>query len=231
MEKDRSLALDRLAAGAAEFGLALEPGTIAAFSTYLSLLQLWGRKINLSTRLGVEEVIVYHFLDSLSGAHWFLGSPDAEVIDLGAGAGFPSLPLKLALPDLRVTLIEGSRKKVSFCREVIRATHLKEATALWGRAEEIGTRSEHRGRYAWVVSRAMSQAAVVLKLALPFLAPGGSLLLYKSDMPEEETADLDRLCAELGSSWESRRVIVPHLDGARSHIVVRTAGENRLSFS
>lgn len=221
MEKDRSPSLDRLVSGAAEFGISLAAGQLAAFSSYLSLLQRWGAKINLTTRLADEEVVVYHFLDSLSGEHWLRHSPAAQVIDLGAGAGFPSLPLKIALPGLRIALVESSRKKISFCREVIRSNRLQGATAVWGRAEELGELPEHRGKYAWVVSRAMSQAAAVLRLAQPFLGPGGSVLLYKSEMPEEEKTDLDRLCVELGSSWESRPVIVPYLQAARTHVVIR----------
>ena len=105
--------------GCAEMGIALTQDATSRFETYLSLLQSWGRKINLTTRLEAKDVVIHHFLDSLSGVRFISAESGARVIDLGAGAGLPSFPLKFALPLLRLTLIESVRKKVSFCQEVI----------------------------------------------------------------------------------------------------------------
>jgi 16S rRNA (guanine527-N7)-methyltransferase len=209
-----------LIAGAADLGVALDDLATNRFSTYLALLQLWGRKINLTTRLESEEIIAYHFLDSLAGAGIIAQTPTARIVDLGAGAGFPSLPLKFALPGLRVLLVESVRKKVAFCQEVIRATGSTGVEALWGRGEEIGARAEHRHAFDWAVSRALAAAADVARLALPFLGPGGKVLLYKGEPEQGELADLDSLCTKEGGGWEQRRIEIPRLKAARSLIVV-----------
>ena len=209
-----------LTTGAAGLGVTLDGDAVERFSTYLRLLQLWGKKINLTTRLEATEAILYHFLDSLAGVGALRKSPDARVVDLGAGAGLPSLPLKFALPGLRVLLVESVRKKVAFCQEVIRATGATEIAALWGRGEEIGARPDHRRAYDWAVSRALGSAADVARLALPFLAPGGRILLYKGGPDAGELEDLDAFCTERGGAWELRKVDVPHLKAARSLIIV-----------
>lgn len=214
-------AVELLISGAAELGVPLNNEAVTRFTNYLSLLQTWGRKMNLSSRLVDREIVIYHFLDSLSGARWITETPAASIVDLGAGAGFPSLPLKIALNDLLVLLLESSNKKVSFCREVIRALHLKGAEVHWGRGEVAGTLPDCQGRYDWSVSRALGRADVVARLSFPFLKPGGRILLYKGALSDDEIADLDRLCSATGALWESHPVFVPFLDGARTHIIIR----------
>ena len=209
-----------LVAGAADLGVALDDAAIKRFSTYLGLLQRWGRKINLTTRLETSEVILYHFLDSLAGAPVLAASPTARIVDLGAGAGFPSLPLKFALPGLRVLLVESVRKKVAFCQEAIRATGSPGIEALWGRGEDLGSRPDHRSSYDWAVSRALGSSVGVAKLAIPFLAPGGRILLYKGEPDAGELKTLDAFCTEKGGAWEQRKVSIPYLDAARSLIIV-----------
>lgn len=200
--------------------MALDDAAVDHLFTYLKLLQSWGRKINLTARLETSEVILYHFLDSLAGVPLLAASPDARVVDLGAGAGLPSLPLKFALPGLRVLLVESVRKKVAFCQEVIRAAGVTGIEALWGRAEDLGARSEHVRAYDWAVSRALGSAVDVAKLALPFLAQGGRVLLYKGDPDSGELQALDSFCTEQHGGWELRKVAIPHLKAARSLIIV-----------
>lgn len=204
-------------------GVILDDTAVKRFATYLDLLQQWGRKINLTTRLAADEIITYHFLDSLAGVPVVAASPSGRMIDLGAGAGLPSLPLKFALPGLRLRLIESVRKKVAFCQEVIRATGVADVEALWGRGEDLGSRSEHHRCYDLAVSRALGPSAEVAKMALPFLAPGGCVILYKGEPATEELSELEVLCDELGASWIMHPVAVPHLQGARSLIVVSLA--------
>jgi 16S rRNA (guanine527-N7)-methyltransferase len=211
---------DLLVTGAAAFGVALDEIAVGRFSTHLALLQLWGKKINLTTRLEAAEVVVYHFLDSLAGVPILRVNPDARVVDLGAGAGLPSLPLKFALPGLQILMVESVRKKVAFCQESIRATGVAGITAVWGRGEEISVRPEHRHAYDWAVSRALGSAADVARIALPFLAPGGHLLLYKGEPEPAELQALDAFCVQHGGNWNQQRVSIPHLQAARSLIIV-----------
>jgi len=209
-----------LVTGASSLGVTLADTAVARFATYLALLQLWGRKINLTTRLETSEVIRYHFLDSLAGVPILAASPTARVVDLGAGAGLPSLPLKIALPELLVLLVESVRKKVAFCQEAIRATGITGIEALWGRGEDLGARPEHGRSYDWAVSRALGSSVDVARLAFPFLAPGGRILLYKGEPDAGELQALDAFCTEKGGAWEQRKVSIPHLKAARSLITV-----------
>jgi 16S rRNA (guanine527-N7)-methyltransferase len=210
--------------GCAAMGITLNQDATSRFETYLSLLQAWGRKINLTTRLEARDVVIHHFLDSLSGVRFISGEGGARVVDLGAGAGLPSFPLKFALPLLRLTLIESVRKKVSFCQEVIRATRSTGIDAVWGRSEELALKSGHRGAYDWAVSRALGQCADVACLALPFLLPGGRILLYKGEPAQGELLSLESLCSHIGATWELYPVVVPHLAARRSLILVRSPG-------
>lgn len=214
---------DLLIGGALALGVALDDTAVARFSSYLALLQLWGKKINLTARLKTDEIILYHFVDSLAGAPILGATPSGRVVDLGAGAGLPALPLKFALPDLRVLLVESVRKKVAFCQESIRVAGLTGVEAIWGRGEEIGGRPRHRGGYDWAVSRAMGPAADVARIALPFLVAGGRMLFYKGEPEAGELAGLDAFCAEMGGDWELRKIAVPHLDAARSIVLVTSA--------
>jgi len=209
--------------GASRMGIDLAAEAVSRFEVLLSLLQTWGKKINLTTRLEAREVVIHHFLDSLAGAPLLAEDSGARLVDLGSGAGFPCFPLKFALPRLRVTMIESVRKKVSFCREVIRATGSVEIEALCGRSEEFGREPRHRGAYDWAVSRALGSSAEVLKLALPFIAPGGRIVLYKGVPGTKELEELESACGKLAVSWSLREVTVPYLDARRSLIVLRTA--------
>lgn len=212
-----------LVEGAADLGVAVDEEAVGRFSTYLSLLQLWGRKINLTTRLEGREVVVHHFLDSLSGAPELPPSGQIRIVDLGSGAGLPGIPLKFVLPRVCVTLVESVRKKVAFCNQVIAATHSAAIEAVWGRGEELANQQNHRGSYDWAVSRAVGQSADVVRLALPFLAPGGKILLYKGAPAAAELRGLGECCAAIGARWEGRPVVVPHLSETRTLLIVSTA--------
>lgn len=209
-----------LLTGASSLGVSLDAAAVERFSIYLALLQSWGKKINLTSRLETTEAIVYHFLDSLAGVSMLEATPAARVVDLGAGAGLPALPLKFALPGLRMLLVESVRKKVAFCQEAIRTAGIKEVEAIWGRGEDIGTRPDYHRACDWVVSRALGSAADVARLALPFLAPGGRLLLYKGEPDSSELRAIDSFCTERGGAWEQQKVSIPGLKAARSLIIV-----------
>lgn len=218
---NKTAALDLLVSGSSELGLNLGPREVHLFSSYLSILQLWGAKMNLTSRLSDRDIVLYHFLDSLSGARWLHDASAVSVVDLGSGAGFPSLPLKIAFRDLRVLLVESSRKKVSFCSEVLRATKLQGVKVLWGRGEDVGKLPEYNHRYDWAISRALSQAAPVARLSFPFLTPEGRILLYKGRIQKEELADLGLLCDTSGALCEVHPINVPYIPEKRNHIIVR----------
>jgi len=224
MDRDvRELLVD----GASRMEITLSEEAVSRFSIYLALLQTWGSKINLTSRLRGKEVVTHHFLDSLAGMRFLSSMPEAHVIDLGAGAGFPSIPLKFVLPRVSFTLVESVRKKVSFCQQVIRDTRIAGVEVLWGRGEELGRRPEHQGRYDWAISRALGTSSDVVKLGIPFLATGGRVLLFKAEPDDDELRQLDLLSARIGAVWELHSVRVPYLEEARSLILVRMDSVHR----
>jgi 16S rRNA (guanine527-N7)-methyltransferase len=219
MERDlRELLID----GSRELGIELTDEALGCFSIYFSLLQTWGSRINLTSRLRGREIVVHHFLDSLAGFEFLAASPASRLVDLGSGAGLPAFPLKFALPKLQATLIESVRKKVAFCDQVIRETHITGTTAIWGRGEELRHRPEHHGTYDWVISRALGDSADIVALGLPFLSPQGKMLLYKGAPSDSELLKLKELCSDVGATWHLHSIRVPHLQESRSLIVVRT---------
>jgi 16S rRNA (guanine527-N7)-methyltransferase len=214
-------ARELLARGAAETGVTLDNLGEDRFSLYAELLQRWGRKMNLTSRLETKEIVTTHFLDSLAALPLLAGASGTALVDIGSGAGFPSLPLKICLPRLSVVLVESAHKKVSFCREVIRRLDLAGATVVEGRGEEASGREDLAGAFDWAVVRAVGEAAKMARIAFPFLRPGGTLILYKGIPGEEELLSLKEESALLGAEFTLRPVQVPSLDAHRTLVLVR----------
>lgn len=156
------------------------PERAAAFNRYAEMLRERNEKINLTAITEPEEVKVKHFLDSCSAAELLPGG--ASVLDIGSGAGFPGLPLKIVRPDLTVTLLDSVNKKVAFVSEVVAELKLSGVTAVHARIEDF----PHKGEYDAVVSRAVAELSTLAEYALPFVKIGGAFIAYKSEKAELE---------------------------------------------
>lgn len=156
------------------------PGRAAAFNRYAEMLRERNEKINLTAITEPEEVKVKHFLDSCSAAELLPGG--ASVLDIGSGAGFPGLPLKIVRPDLTVTLLDSVNKKVAFVSDVVAELKLSGVTAVHARIEDF----PHKGEYDAVVSRAVAELSTLAEYALPFVKIGGAFIAYKSEKAESE---------------------------------------------
>lgn len=156
------------------------PERAAAFNRYAEMLRERNEKINLTAIIEPEEVKVKHFLDSCSAAELLPG--DASVLDIGSGAGFPGLPLKIVRPDLTVTLLDSVNKKVAFVNDVVAELKLSGVTAVHARIEDF----PHKGEYDAVVSRAVAELSTLAEYALPFVKIGGAFIAYKSEKAESE---------------------------------------------
>jgi len=209
-----------LVVGAGELGVELSSPDVDRFDTYIGLLQKWGKRMNLTTRLETDEIVVYHFLDSLAACRSIARRGEGTLVDIGAGAGFPALPLKIALPRLEVSLIDSSNKKVSFCREVVRRLDLAKVEVAQGRGEELARQPAWRGRFDWAVARAFGAALKAARICLPFLGEGGTLVLYKGKVREEELLPLREEADRIGASVEVEEIQVPSLDASRSLVFV-----------
>jgi 16S rRNA (guanine527-N7)-methyltransferase len=158
------------------------------FSTHATELIKWTQKINLTTITNPIEVASNHFLDSLVPARFI--PPGARMLDIGSGGGFPGIPLKVLLPKLSVTLIDASRKKVSFLKHVIRTLKLDNIEALHIRAEDLADHPSYINRFDVIVSRALTSLEFFVRLALPFLTCGGLIMAMKGQVDNMELDDL-----------------------------------------
>lgn len=183
MDKDM-LTLER---EAARLGIRLGPEQLDLFDLYHKELRLWNARTNLISENTTEEIVSRHFLDSLTAVP-YVTPPDARLIDIGCGAGFPGLPLKIALPSLRLTLLEVNRKKVSFLKHIIRLLRLDDTDVLHDRAENIVRSDRGRGTFAVAVSRASLKLSELLPLCDFFLPPGGLLITFKGPSAAAELA-------------------------------------------
>jgi len=178
--KDRKLLIE----GAKVFNISLDDQAVHAFDLYLRELLKWNQKINLTAIRTEKGVILKHFLDSLS-AHPHLPNP-ALLLDIGSGAGFPGVPLKIIEPSLEITLTDSVLKKVDFQRHIIRILDLKGIQALHGRIQDKEIFQRIGDQFDAAISRACSNLESLLNLSHPFLKRGGVLLAMKGEMGREE---------------------------------------------
>jgi 16S rRNA (guanine527-N7)-methyltransferase len=177
---------DRVDGGAKQLGVALTPGMIDRLAGHASALLQWNRRFNLTAITDPEEVAVKHVIDALAPVP--LIPVGAKLIDIGAGGGFPGIPLKIALPAIDVTLIDASRKKVSFMQHAIRQVALSGIRARHVRAEAMAGEPGAVGAFDVVICRALSDLGRFFELAAPLAAPDGMILALKGAVGPEEMA-------------------------------------------
>ncbi len=192
---------------------------IALFDLYQSELLKWNAKTNLISEKTAGEIVTRHFLDSLTAAK-YITSSNVRLIDIGCGAGFPGIPLKIALPSIQLYLLETNRKKVSFLKHIIRALNLGQTQTLHDRTENVVRTETWRRKFDVVISRAALKLPDLLPLGDYFLAPGGLLITLKGP---DVSAELD---AALAGGKESKicqvfqyDIIMPLLGPPRKIII------------
>jgi 16S rRNA (guanine527-N7)-methyltransferase len=211
----------QLKTGAAVWGLDLDPSTLERFSRFAQLLDEGNRRLNL-TRVAPEDSVTLHFLDSLSLAAILKPTPGTHLIDVGTGAGFPGVPLALAFPEIQVTLLDSTTKRLVFLDETLRELHLTHVRTFHGRAEDLARTVDQREKYGLATARAVAKMPTLAGWLLPLIRPGGRAIAYKSRHSEEEIARARPLIAELGGSIEQiADVILPESDILRKLVVLR----------
>jgi 16S rRNA (guanine527-N7)-methyltransferase len=212
--------LDLLAAGAREFALDLSAAQLDQFVRYAALLIDWNLRFNLTAIVDPRDIVIKHFLDSLSAVRSIPPGP-IKLIDVGAGAGLPGIPIKLVRPDVSLTLLEATRKKCDFLQAVTDHLQLAAVKILNARAEEAGRLAEHREQYDVAIARAVAEMPTLLEYLLPLVRVGGRALAQKSkdvlnDVPRAELA-----LATLGGRLRDMvSVSVPELNEVRYLVVV-----------
>lgn len=171
------------------------------FVTYYNLLIEWNEKFNLTAITDLDEVVEKHFIDSLACLDKL--SPDQKVVDIGAGAGFPSIPLCIMNRDLNFMLIDSVNKKVTFLQEVIKVLKLTKTVAIHSRIEDIANNEMYREKFDVCVSRAVAKLNTLVEYSLPLLNVGGYMYAYKSKLVDEEVEEANKAIKTLGGKVES----------------------------
>ena len=193
------------------FSLQLTPGQVAAFDRYGRELFEWNQKFNLTAIRDPGTIHIKHFLDSCSCTLAWKGSPPRRLVDVGTGAGFPGIPLKIIHSHMRLTLVESVRKKAMFCQHIVSVLGLEEVEVVQARAEEFGHNPDHRERYDCAVARAVANLNVLSEYLLPLVKVGGMMLAQKGEGGPAEAQSAEKTMRLLGGKL--KQLIPVHLPG------------------
>ncbi len=183
---------------AEQFNICLSQQQVDQFVRYYELLVEWNSFMNLTGITEFSEVLKKHFIDSISIFSYVNQNSISSLIDVGTGAGFPGLPLKIVCPELKVTLLDSLDKRIKFLNCVIDELELQNITAIHGRAEDYASNMEHREFYDMAVSRAVANLSTLSEYCLPFVKKDGIFVSYKSETLEEEVINATNAIQILG---------------------------------
>lgn len=210
-----------------EFQIEINDGKLDQFSTYYELLTEWNSFMNLTAITKFDEVLKKHFVDSISLAKAFPDIKDKKytLIDVGTGAGFPGIPLKIVFPKIKVVLLDSLNKRVSFLNEVIDQLQLSDTEALHGRAEDYAKKKEYRESFDICVSRAVANLSILSEYCIPFVKPGGFFVSYKSEKITEEFENAVNAIKILGGQYDRQvEFNLPGSDIYRNLFMIKKTG-------
>ena len=222
---------DILLKNAASLGIELTEQQVLSFIQYYEMLIEKNRVMNLTAITEWDDVVVRHFTDSLTLVKCLDPSSIRTVLDLGTGAGFPGIPLKIVFPHLKLTLVDSLGKRVRFLEEVISACSLEQAVAVHSRAEDLARNPQYREKYDLCVSRAVAGLSTLCEYCLPFVRTGGSFVAYKSGKAREELKEAEKAIRLLGGSvHDLTEFLLPDTDMERILVRIRKEKPTPLKY-
>ena len=221
-----------------ELNITLNENQLCQFMKYFELLVEWNQVMNLTAITDFDEVLKKHFIDSLSlikaysvnskvdseiSSELYSSSSqiDISIIDIGTGAGFPWIPLKIAFPKLKITLLDSLNKRINFLNTVIEELELEDIEAIHGRAEDFSKKGILREKFDLCVSRAVANLSTLSEYCLPYVKIGGKFISYKSEKITEEIASAKKAVSVLGGEIENQiEFMIPNSDIYRNLVVI-----------
>jgi 16S rRNA (guanine527-N7)-methyltransferase len=193
------------------FNVKISGRQVMSFLTYEKELLEWNSRFNLTAIRDPDSIRTKHFLDSLSCILAWKAAPPGHLVDIGTGAGFPGLPLKILYPTLKLTLVESVGKKAAFCEHIVQVLRLEHVNVVQARAEDLGQDPDHRERYDWAVARAVANLNVLSEYLIPLVKVGGTVLAQKGESGPAEAQSAEGAMHILGGKL--RQLIPVHLPG------------------
>lgn len=212
------------------FGIELSDSQLAQFYTYYQMLIEWNKKINLTAITDFDEVLKKHFLDSLSIGRILNQDSSASILDIGTGAGFPGIPIKIAYPNVTIILMDSLNKRITFLNEVIQTLHLEKINTIHGRAEDFSKNNRtdkiYRESFDICVSRAVANLSSLSEFCLPYVKVGGKFISFKSEKAEEELINSQNAISVLGGkNTYLDTFMLPGTDFSRTLVVIEKVKE------
>ncbi len=214
---------------AAEFGVELDEKALERFDIYARLLVDWNEKINLTAITEPDEIVIKHFVDSLTLFSAIDIPKGAKVIDVGTGAGFPGVAILIARPDLDITLMDSTNKKLNVIRDILENIGL-EANVVHKRAEEAGQSKDFRECYDFATARAVSNLRDLSEFCLPFVKVGGTFISMKSAKADEEIEEGKKAISVLGGKIKEKKTFELDTAGERSIILIEKSSSTPAKY-
>ena len=230
LKDDENILID----GAQKMGINLHKEQIKKFSRFLELLVQWNQKINLTSLKTPKEIISKHFLDSIScikAINKYINIEGISIIDIGTGAGFPGVPIKIVCPSISLSLLEARKKKTMFLKKIREEMSFRQVKILNGRAEAFGKCPDYREKYDIAISRAVAPLSILCEYCLPLVRVGGLFIAQKGRSYNKETNKALKAVQLLGGELIGvENVLIPFINQKRYLLVIKKIKDTPLEY-
>ncbi len=220
---------EKMNSGLKDLNISLSKVQLEQFYNYMNLLIEWNNKINLTAIIEPEEIICKHFVDSLTVIEKIKN--DTKIIDVGTGAGFPGIPIKIALPNVKVVLLDSLNKRINFLNEVIEKLNLENIETVHGRAEDYGRDEKFRENFDYSIARAVAPLNILTEYLMPFVKKDGKCICMKGpNVMEEMKSSKNAIKILGGDEIVNKEIIIPNTDIKRNIIVIKKERKTDLKY-